>query len=677
MPKQIQNLKEYIILGVIFLFPLVFSNTFIDQVQLPKLIILVFGICLVVLLIALEIFMTGKFSYGVSKFDLPVFLLVAAYLASAIFVTPNKVEAFFSPGVATLVVGFGVLYFFVNLTQNKNRVKNTLIASAAVLSAITLASFLGLFDKISFLPAFVRSTSFNATGDYLSGIILLIATIPLGINFLIKEKKTEGKLAYAFSTAIIFVGLGISLFTIFPLNKSNFPVLPPLGVSWSVAIETIKESPVLGIGAGNYLTAFNRFRPVTYNSTNLWQLRFSSGRDLYLTVLTETGLFGAIALILLIFTILKILEKSVTIYKESHSLTLDMLSVAMLSILLIVVAVFPASPTTLMLIFVLIAINSKSTMKIISFSSANSTPKVLLALALVGLIGFFLFKAEPIVQAEYVFKQAYDALNANDGKKTYALLGQAINTDPYVDRYHASFAQVNLAIARSVVTSKKDPKDLTDSDKNTISQLIQQSIREGQATVALNPTRAANWQVLANIYQAIIPYAAQADQFAEQSYNQAILLDPIDPNSRISLGGVYYSLGKYSDAVSVLQLAVLAKPDLANAHYNLALAYQGDNQIDNAISEINNVISLVPNGSPDYTLAKSVLDNLQKKKTTPTPNATESGSLTTPQINKPANPQLNLPPDSSPPAAPKLPTTTPTATPSTSPSPVVTATPSH
>src|SRR5260221_1131731 len=357
--KLLQMVKEYVILGTVFLFPLFVSNLFIDQIQLPKLIILGIGVSLSLLLVAVDIFVNKKFVYGKSKFDFPVLLIILAYLVSGILATPNKIEAFFSPGNALLIIGLGILYFLINSIENHEKVKMVILASGFFISIATLSTFLRVFEKFAFLPAFVKLETFNPTGDYLSSTVFLVIALIFGINFLIKEKKVAKKLLYAFSVAMVVVGTGISVFTLFGSNKNLFPILPPFDTSWAVAIEAIKESPVIGVGPGNYLTAFDRFRPLTYNSTKFWQLRFSSGSDLYLTILTETGLFGAIGIAILIIMIIKIVNKSRLIYKQSHTLTMDRLSVFMLGGFLVFLALFPASPTSLLLLVMLLTVNAK------------------------------------------------------------------------------------------------------------------------------------------------------------------------------------------------------------------------------------------------------------------------------------------------------------------------------
>jgi len=225
---------------------------------------------------------------------------------------------------------------------------------------------------------------------------------------------------------------------------------------------------------------------------------------------------------------------------------------------------------------------------------------------------------------------------------------QSIQKNPYVDRYRSSYAQVNLAIANSLAASNEE---LPEETRNTIAQLIQQAIREGKAAVSLNPQKSSNWEILASIYRAVAPLAEGANDFAAQTYTQAISLDPYNPLTRISLGGIFYSAGQYENAIDEFTLAARVKPDHANAYYNLAIAYKDNNQIDLAIAAMSQVLTIVDSDSPDFDLATKTLEELRERKT----NADTTGStnnLTAPQeAEEIINPQIELPVSAEPPTA--------------------------
>ena len=78
---------------------------------------------------------------------------------------------------------------------------------------------------------------------------------------------------------------------------------------------------------------------------------------------------------------------------------------------------------------------------------------------------------------------------------------------------------------------------------------------------------------------------------------------------------------------------------MANAHYNLAVAYREKKDIAKATEEMNKVLSLVGKDSADYETAKKELEKLE--------------SLTTPQPVAPSNikPPINLPEEATPPTS--------------------------
>ncbi len=434
-----------------------------------------------------------------------------------------------------------------------------------------------------------------------------------------------------------------------------------------MAIDSLKQNPLLGVGPGNYQTAFNRFRPIAYNSTPLWAVRFTSAQNYLLTAVTETGLAGTSALLILVYFLIKLVRE------QTKALSKDMFSTenaVMLSLLIIGASLllFPSSPTLIFVFFILLALFIHTTSVNLGIFSqqhqhnapfAARLPVIVATLPLIIAVALFGYQATRVLSADIAYKNALDFVIKNDGRGAYDTLQKAINGNPYVDRYRVTYAQVNLALANSMAQKE----EIVEADRTTMAQLVQQAIREGKAAVALNPGRAGNWEVLASIYRAVMPLAEGADAFAIQTYAQAIALDPLNVNTRIALGGVYYAAKAYDDATDVFKLAVLVKPDHANAHYNLAVAYREGGNLDKAIAEMSSVLSLVGRDSEDYKVATQALEDLQSKKKAELP---ESENLTNPpSAEEQLNPPIELPEEASPPE----PEVTPTASPTPSPSP--------
>ncbi len=649
MQKLIQNLEKYTIYALIVLYPVFVLPFFGNPYVVPKEILLTALCCLVLIFWIVRAITSGSFTFKVGKFDLGVFLIMLVYIVSTLFIkTPNKMEAFLFPGTTMILVGSAVLYFLINQLDKKAKAgaAYALLISSILLAVSILFTEIGFWTKIPQLPAFVKDAGFIAFGGNLPALIYLACTFIFSFALIFKESDTVKKLFVGVSAAVILLGIIILGKNALP-GKSQAVQLPDFTTSWAIGIETLKQTPLLGVGPGNYLTAFSLFRPVTYNASPLWQIRFTTARDFYLTALTETGFAGLFAFGVLFVLIYK--------YYISDLRNLGNLGnlierIALLT-LLIIFLFLPGTPNILTLLFVLLALLSLSEEKTVSMVTSSKAAGVLISLPIIVGLGFLGFFGTKAVRAEYKFQSALTALARNDAQGTYNGIQSAITLQNNVDRYHASLAQLDMALASSIASKK----DITDADKSTITQLVQQAIDEGKATVALNPDRSGNWEVLAQIYRSIMPFANGADQFAIQTYTQAVALDPTSPNLRISLGGVYYALGKYDNAIDSFKLAVLAKPDLANAHYNLSVAYAAKKDYDNAIAEMNIVLSLVPKDSQDYTLAQKALSDLQKQKpaTTTTTGTNSSQSLVAPQPVPASNvkPPITLPKEATPPAA--------------------------
>lgn len=636
MEKMSVLIKKYLTIVCVTLFVVFVLPGFPSPYHVPKEILATVTLSLILVASLIKSIIKGEMKLSTGKFDIGVIFLGLTYLLISLFRTPNKMEAFFYPGITTFVVVSVIFYLVIN--QFSKRTKKDILAalfvSGILLSVSILFTKLGIFIKIPQLPSFIKDSSFNPAGGILQSIVYLLVLLPIGITQVIKEKDAIKKVFFGVASAVLIFGIVVMGADLMP-GKANVLTLPSWRTSWEIAVETLKQSPLFGVGPGNYLSAFNLYRSITYNQTNLWQLRFSTANNYYFTLITELGLIGLGVTLFLLASIYK------KLFEDLKDKSWDEISIVILTIAL---ALVPVVPALIFLLMVLLAIFSGSEGKSITIAT-NKLPTIIVAtpiFAIIIALGFFGTKA---VLAEISYKKSLDALALNNAKNTYDYMVKAEALNPYVDRYHASMAQVDMALATSLATKE----NLTDSDKQTVAQLVQQSISEGKATVTLNPERSGNWEVLAQIYRNIMGFAQGSDQFAVQAYTQAVALDPMSPSLRVTLGGVYYALGNYDNAIDAFKLTITAKPDYANGYYNLAYAYAAQKDYDKAISSIEKVISIVDVNSDDYKTAKMALESFQKQKPASTQSSSEN--LTEPQTVEVTNvnPPITLPQEATPP----------------------------
>jgi tetratricopeptide (TPR) repeat protein len=655
METLLKNIEKYILYATLFFVPVAFANISPNPYIVVKLVILVSGVSLALIVWCLRILVGGKLEFHKGRFDFPVLIIVAAYLISAILKTPNKMEAILLPGTATAIVASAVLYFLINQYEEKRGFVLSILSSGALFSFVTLLSAFKALESIPQLPQFVKAAGFTPEGGYLPAALFLFTLLMVGIGTTVFDKSVQGKVIGGIASGIIALGVIASIINIVPGSKFA-PRFPNIATSWSVAIDTVKDSPLLGVGPGNYLTAFSRFRPISYNQSDLWAVKFGTATNFYVTVLTEVGLLGIAGILLIVFVLYRQLRKAHFGQEGSFAVSsIDVVYSITLIILLILLALFPATLLITFLLFVLLSFASFSRKTVLNLETQGSEndsstkgtkiPALLLTVPILAVVGYVLYKGVGIVKAEHTFTQAIAALNQSDAQKTYQHLNDAIKQNPSVDRYRMTTAQVSLLLANSIAQKK----DVSDSDRQTISTLVQLAIEQAKAGVALNPQRSTNWEVLAGVYKAIMPLAKGADQFAVQAASQAVVLDPYNPNLRIALGGIYYAMRDFDNAVKIFETAVAAKNDHINAYYNLAFAYREKGDYEKAVQAMSRVVSLVDKNSPDYELARKALEDMEAKRKENTEDK-KGEELTTPKEDTPVlDPKLNLPEGSEPP----------------------------
>ena len=307
--------------------------------------------------------------------------------------------------------------------------------------------------------------------------------------------------------------------------------------------------------------------------------------------------------------------------------------------------------------------------------SASQTANAILPWAYAALstvlLGFFWFFAGRAYAAAIATKKAIDTLNTQ-AIESYNYQAKAYALDPTNPTYRINFSQTSLALANSLAQRQ----DLSDQDKQDLTKLVEQAIREAKNATQLDPTNVIVWENLASTYRQLINFAEGAQDWTIASYSQAIRLDPTNPALRLDLGGVLLTLKDYEGAIKLFEQAIDRKSDWANAHYNLSSAYKANENYPRALAEMRIVVQLLDPNSEDYQKAQDELKELEKMvpaATTPQQQqaaeeqanqaAPDDIQLVTPTPIPSPTEQVKLPED----AAPEIPSPTPEEEPSPTP----------
>jgi tetratricopeptide (TPR) repeat protein len=634
-----------------------------------------------------------------------------------------------------------ILFYFVAVSHLKSvsQIRTaiyTLLGSATLVALVTLMSYFGAYLPISF----AKAANFTPTGSSFSTAALLLLLLPVTmINFIQSKNGTMAMVSAVLSSLFIVTviliggdsstGLGVlasplylALYaTIFlvvyyfrksNLNKTitllaipvilsvlllilgyapfaqnnplfqkrvNFPreIQLSFGNSWKVSSAIISNTPLLGTGPSTFLFNFVNHKPVEFNQTNYWLVRFDTAYNEFLQVFGTLGLLGLLA-----FVYFAVIVVSLGLHGTRSGDHLLSRSLSVSAIVMVVLLLVHASSPVLWIVGIAILAMlmdaHKSYGKAEELSIGIKASKLTDSNLIVGdILPFIIFVPVALfvfwvfwnlflgISADVNHRLALDSASKN-GLETYNRLRDAERFNNFIDVYHTDLAQTNFALANALAASKGPSQaspagSLTDSDKQTIQTLLSQSIAEARFAVALSPRNPQNWEILASIYRQISGVAQNALDFSLDAYGHAIQQDPLNPVLRLNVGGIYYSIKNYELATRFFTDAANLKPDYANAYYNLSIALRDKGDLKNAIAVAQQTVTILQANpqSPDYKTASQYLADLQARAATGSaqqssitaPAAQQNGSLENKNLPQVQVPELNTKPEVATPSA--------------------------
>jgi tetratricopeptide (TPR) repeat protein len=657
-----------------FVLPIFFLPLTTEFYTFNKIALLYFSTALFLLGWAVKVYFAEKITFYKSKLNIPLLGLMAVYLLSTLIQAPNKPMSLLS--TSGIILGFGLLSFVVlNNLNTKKEVKwvlTGLLGSSVVLAWLTIFAYLGLTERLG--PDWMASKAWTPTGSPLVTLSFLVGLLPASLYWAFNSKGATEKILL-FLTASLQVLASILIVSLFFNQTVQFLYLPPQ-YGWQIAVDGFKtlRTALFGAGPGNFSSVFSRFRPAALNTTEVWTVRFGSNSNEYFNLISTVGLLGLIFYLMLLWTGLK---------KQNWQKggMLNRVLYILLATAFLVQLIIPSNILLYLITFMGLALlmvlkKEQAVLKQEKTIPLRSKYFVwgILGSVVVFSLAVFYFQGRAWL-ASRVFRQSLIDAAENRGIETYNNQIKAIGLNPFNEDYRTSYAQTNFALANSLAAQES----LTDQDRQNITQLLSQSVREAKAAADLNPLLAGHWANLASIYRNLINVAQQADQWSVAAYLQAVNLDPTNPILRVNFGGLYYGLGDFDRAIEQFRVATNLKPDYANAYYNLAAAYKAKEDWVQAFLNMQTAISLVPADSPDRTRVLAELEEIKENLPQVPQQATGAGQvdetqrLTQPTpipTPQPGFGQITLPEE----AAPEIPSPSPEVSPT--PSPEQEATPS-
>ena len=462
-------------------------------------------------------------------------------------------------------------------------------------------------------------------------MIFMISFLSMGLSKSDFDRAQGLQLAYFEKAWLPSIVLLVSLLLLIvpsPLSKfiqTPAEVSPNFNATLSIALENLKAGHyLLGSGPNTFGYIFNLYKPAGINQTIFWSTVFNAGASAMATWAGTVGILGILALLFLIVAFVWTGISGTKIRNSSRGI-MNVASQAIfvaVTFLFIMWFLYAINFTVLAFVFWGIGLFLAASLFFILESNQSfgvfkeikiftSPPRTFLfsllivGLMVISLIGIY-FEANRYI-AEIYFGKAITASIRNDNDATINNISRAIDFWPYDERYfqglsQAVFFKLNALLAK---------KDLSQEDmKNQFQNITTSAIAAAQQAQTLNPENPFNPVLLGSVYENLIPFIADASNFALSSYTAAVALAPKNPDNFLALARVEVAQadlaaakksstdeinGYLEKAVANLEESLKLKGDYAPARFLEVQIYDRQGKSSDAIKRAEELVTLNAN----------------------------------------------------------------------------------
>lgn len=386
--------------------------------------------------------------------------------------------------------------------------------------------------------------------------------------------------------------------------------------SFDIAKEVIQRNPILGTGPETFVYNYSLYKPEAINQTVFWNIRFSGASSEILSLLSEIGILGVLAFFALIVIFLLKMIKSLIRSEESLG-RLAEVKVGLFSGWLALAVSWFLYPQNITLIFVfwlflaflIIMISEQKDIKTINLKGSNrialatSFGFIIFMMIIVGLL--YLEGSKFIAEAQY--KTGLDLIDKGELNSGINKVIRATVTNPYEDKFYRNLSQLFLV---QINQDLNDPGLDPQVQANRVQVGISNAINSASRTTTLNPKDVTNWIVRGSIYRSLVGLVDGGGTWAVKSYEEALKLEPANPFIYTETARAYVAeadlllsreekatdqISEYlNKALDAYNEAIKIKSDYSPAHFEIALVYDRQGKINEAISKMEGSLNLAP-----------------------------------------------------------------------------------
>jgi tetratricopeptide (TPR) repeat protein len=402
--------------------------------------------------------------------------------------------------------------------------------------------------------------------------------------------------------------------------KIQGEVMPSANHSWEIAKKSLQDHPLTGVGPGAWIYAYSQYRAPLVNLSEYWTVRFDRGVSSFLTMVAMLGTVGiSLWLMLIVSSVVKSLLH-VLHEKEDDAWQAYLTVFAGWATVTFTAFIYNFSLVHHFVFWFLLALLASLVTRSWSVWDTENAPRLMTGLSMlfvilgVGALSTVWLTGQRWV-ADKNYSQAVTGFQAGAPiTETIAKLEQAVALNKLNDAYLRNLSQAYL-MQLSATYGAGQPDA---AKQQVLRDLVIKTTQTADQTTALNPWNVDNWSNAAVVYQAIASFTPKADEAALHNFEEALKREPNNPIFYNEMGKLHILRAdayattlsakdeatrktaqdnithELDEAARLLNEALQVKPDYAPAVYNLAILYERQNRLKDAIVKFEEILRTNP-----------------------------------------------------------------------------------
>lgn len=486
------------------------------------------------------------------------------------------------------------------------------LSALAVLIVSQICFLKWRFKQLSYWLLLIAALGLLLIIDFTAAWIVLGATLFLFIFIALGKRIFSENINKLLLPIFLIIVAAVFLF----INASNFQFsifnfqLPQEQVldqrnSWQMAFRAATDNVkngFLGSGLGTFSYDFSKFKPLEFNQTWLWQIRFDRAGSHIAEILGTTGFLGILSYLFLIgfFLIVSwwfLSSKLKTQSKNSPITDYQLPLLTAFFALLIGQFVYYQNSTLAFIFWLFLGLSVVNWQRDLGelkysfkdFPEMGLVFSILLIIIVLGFFGTYFSGARFYIADQYYQKAVWIYVGQIPDLNTRIQnLEKSVNLNPWRIEYRIAKARIYLEDALNEMR-----KPIAEQDSIKIQNRVAEAIDEARIATSISPNRVIAWERRGMIYRDIREMATGATQWGINSFEKAIALEPTNPVLHTELGKLL-ALDTPEKAKIEFEKAIELKPDYLEAQIQIALMLEQENNLPEAVRKLEDLVNLYP-----------------------------------------------------------------------------------